>query len=305
VTAPADRTIEVLTGKIAMNKSDDQRRVHFSFAPVGEKGNLARSTRHGRYKDGQMVNRRGLAVFTEKVKGVVGDRKVAAVKGYVRYATATVVIDRSVAGGGDSKNLAMTLTFANDASAQAVKAALVKHLVAEIKKPENKANAASMQNPKVVCVGSIVTLHVPLETEKDQMHAFGIMATFVARNILATTQPTVVKRLKFLADHQARLGRDLEKSVQAELSRTSFFSLARKTSLMYTTMKIRTNIRRAENVYVDLKKDPKVIAENVQKLADISAANIDEVNKFAESIQKSAAGKNQAAFAQTGAALQI
>ncbi|MBI3037557.1 hypothetical protein HYY75_00700, partial [bacterium] len=284
-------TIKVLTGKKAL-KSPSRRSssVTFAFEPTPEEqvrllGQIDDSYRN--YREGRMEHRRGVKRFSENLRRVVVDKKVEQFKRKVSDMKKAVFhVEKLLNGSSDSKLLTLTLVFQSSETAQAVKAGVVQHMVSEIKKPSNLGFQLGLKNPNVSANGSSVVIRVPLETEKDQLHAFSIMATYIARGIMSTRQPPIVRRLKFISDQEARVGRKLDSSLHAELARTSFFSFGRKFSLMFSGMKVRSNIRRSEDTYVDLSKDPKVLHESVQKLVEVSSSNLNELDKLIASKEK-------------------
>ncbi|MBF0501018.1 MAG: hypothetical protein HQM09_12845 [Candidatus Riflebacteria bacterium] len=284
--------VDVLTGKIPMKaEADRSSKVTYAFEPTPEERSriLAQiGDSYARYRGGNMDNRRGVRRFSATIRNIVVDKKVAGVKNDVGHMVkVTFHVERALGISVDSKILSLTLQFDSADIAQAVKASAVKHLVAEMKKPALKSSVTALQNPKITVEGNNVVLRVALETEADQMHAFSIMAGYVARGIMSTRQTPVVRRLRFVADQQARIGRRFEQNVNEELAATSFFSIPTKLSLMFTSMKARTDIRRCEDAYVDLTSaKPEKIQDCVTKIVDAASRNIDDLNRMITSKEK-------------------
>lgn len=289
-----EKTIDVLTGKIA-RKSEAQlaSRIQYEFEPTAVERDQMMSEltdAYAKYRDGRMENRRGVRRFTETLRRVVVDKKVESFK--VKLADlqkATFIVDRRLVGATNSKQMALLLKFQNASTAEAVKAAAVKHLVAEMKKPANTGLQLALQNPNITVDGDTVVIKVPLVTEQDQMQAFAVMATYAARGIMNTRQPPLVRRLRFVADQEAKLGRSLETAIHEESAATSFFSVVSKISLGWSSMKVRSAVKSCEDAYVDLTSPkPDVMVKAVKKLAEAADRHIDELDKQIARQQKKA-----------------
>jgi hypothetical protein len=291
-------TVQVLTGKTPMSSSVNRTtKIVYAFEPTaGEKVQLLEQldTAYSNFKAGRMNHRRGVKRFSEVLRTLVSDKKYRSVRDAVaKLDRAMLTIDRAFSTSTNTKAMVMELAFTTEDAAQTVKASVMKHLVAEMKKPYMTNNRLALQNPKVSVHNASVFLQVPMESEEDQLHAFSIMAGYVARSILKTRQTPLVRKVKDVADRHAALGRRLEKELSVEMARTSFFSMGRKFSLMLDSMKVRTDIRRAEDVFVDVTNEPKSLIQNVEKLAEAATRDLNILDKLLEARQK-AAGKDRA-----------
>ena len=287
-----EKTLNVLSGKIPV-KSPDVRatQVVYNFEPTAAEQDQAMAAiddAFNRYTSGSMGYRRGVARFTDTIKRIVAQSKVRQAKeAFKNMFRTTLRVDRGFAADQNSKSMTMQMQFQDTSVAQSVKASAVKHLVAEMKKPANQGLVAAMQNPQITTAANSVFVKVPMETEQDQMYAFSVMSTYVARQILGTRVPPVVRRLKVISDEQASLARLVDNRLSVELARTSFFSLGRKISLGYQKMRVRTDVRRCEDLYVEMTKEPKVLQKSVEKLAEISTRDLDILDKLIDSRNKS------------------
>jgi hypothetical protein len=280
------RTITSLQRPRITRVGDATSRISYSFEPTSEEKEQILEqldTAYTDYREGRMAHRRGVKRFSEQLRRLVVDKKFRQIREYVEaMEKVTFRVDRLIGAPGNTKNMNVTLKFNTKAVAQAVKAGLVKHLVAEMKAPVNQSELLAFQNPRIAQSDERVVITLTLGTEQEQLQAFSIMAGYVARSILTSGQTPVVRRLKTLADRQAMVGRKLEQELAAEKARTSFFSLGRKFSLMYKSMQTRSNIRRCEDTYVELENEPKTLMAAVERMADVSEKNLDILDSLIE-----------------------
>ncbi len=291
-TAMLEKTVQVLSGKLPVKPAAARStQILYSVEPTEaeqEQALAAIDDAFTRYTNGAMNYRRGVARFTGTIKTILARSKVNKAKDAIKdMVRTTLKIDRCFSADRNDKLLTLQMQFQNVETAQSVKASAVKHLVAEMKKPANQGMITAMQNPQITTSGNSVNVQVPMKTEEDQMHAFSVMSTYVARQILGTRVPPVVRRLKVISDDQAALARQIDDRLSVELARTSFFSLGRKFSLGYQKMRVRSDVRRCEDLYVEMTREPKVLQRAVEKLAEVSTRDLDILDKLIESRSKS------------------
>ncbi len=180
------QTLDVVTGKLAAKPADANTKVVLTFsASPAEKKQLEERAwvRYDAQKKDSLSQKKFLKKSAERIRQRVIRNKIEYMFTAIEdMQQATMTIERG-REGNMTKNATLIATFKSPAEAADVKARLMKHMVKEIKRNDNVQDKFALGNVSITTAGNQCQIKCNLRDAKEQMHAFNLISSYVAKGM--------------------------------------------------------------------------------------------------------------------------
>lgn len=181
------KTLAVVDGKIPTKEPAPNTKVVMTLAPsAGEKNQMEDRIwkRYDEQKQDSLAKRKALKKMGERFRQKVIKNKVQFfVDSFQDLNQGTLTVDRGRAGEM-TKTATMEANFASADQANEVKKRLMKHMIKEIKRQDDVKDKFALGNISITTQGTKVLMRCQLRDSKEQLHAFHLISTYVAKGML-------------------------------------------------------------------------------------------------------------------------
>ncbi|MBI3039448.1 hypothetical protein HYY75_10475 [bacterium] len=181
------KTLDVIDGKLPIRAPAPNTKVVMNFSPTsGEKKQLEDKTwaRYDKQRQDSLSQKKRMKKLGERIRQKVIRNKIQFFVDSINdMDQTTLTIERGCAGEM-TKTATIAAQFENSDRANEVKKKIMKHLIREIKRNDNVQDKFALGNISITSQGNQAVIRCKLNDSKEQLHAFHLISSYVAKGLL-------------------------------------------------------------------------------------------------------------------------